>query len=30
VLALTTADVSAAARRYYDSSRAAIVVAGRW
>jgi predicted Zn-dependent peptidase len=30
VLALTTADVNAAARRYYDPSRAAIVVAGRW
>ena len=30
VLALTRADVNAAARRYYDSSRAAIVVAGRW
>jgi zinc protease len=30
VLALTRADVNAAARRYYDSSHAAIVVAGRW
>ncbi len=30
VLGLTRAEVSAAARRYYDSSRAVIVVAGRW
>ncbi|MGH6915895.1 MAG: M16 family metallopeptidase, partial [Geminicoccales bacterium] len=30
VLGLTRADVSAAARRYYDPSRAVIVVAGRW
>ena len=30
VLELTPAQVSAAARRYYDSSRAVIAVAGRW
>jgi zinc protease len=30
VLGLTSAAVSAAARRYYDPSRAVIVVAGRW
>jgi zinc protease len=30
VLGLTSATVSAAARRYYDPSRAVIVVAGRW
>ena len=30
VLGLTRAQVSAAARRYYDSRRAVIVVAGRW
>jgi zinc protease len=30
VLALAPAEVSAAARRYYDSSKAVIVVAGRW
>jgi zinc protease len=30
VLALTRTEVSAAARRYYDSSRAVIVIAGRW
>ena len=30
VLDLTREEVSAAARRYYDPSRAVIVVAGRW
>jgi zinc protease len=30
VLGLTQSDVSAAARRYYDTSRAVIAVAGRW
>jgi len=30
VLGLTPATVSAAARRYYDPSRAVVIVAGRW